>query len=128
MTRVTTTLLIVLVLANGTVGIMSASGLSDDLGVSLSTGTQAAADDAVDRSKEEEGGGFSTGQGGGETLFGLFVSGVGLIKDLVTGVFAFPTLLINLGFPSWIVVPLTTPLYIIAVLEILYVATGRDMV
>jgi len=122
-TRVTTTILIALILMNGTVGIMEASGLSEDLGVQFAPGVGDSVENATDRAKD----GFQAGEGGGETLFGLFLSGVSLISALIDTIFAAPTLLINLGFPEWLVYPLVAPLYVISALEIMFVATGRDM-
>jgi hypothetical protein len=122
MTRVTTTILIVLVLMNGTVGIMAGSGLSDDLGVELAPGVSDSMDAAVDNAKA----GFSADAGVIESTITLILSGVRLFQTLVKGVFAAPQLFINLGFPAYIVLPVAAPLYIIAALEFIYMATGRD--
>jgi len=122
MTRVTTTILIVLVLMNGTVGIMAGSGLSDDLGVELAPGVSDSMDAAVDNAKA----GFSADASVIESTITLILSGVRLFQTLVKGVFAAPQLFINLGFPAYIVLPIAAPLYIIAALEFIYMATGRD--
>lgn len=122
MTRVTTTILIVLVLMNGTVGIMASSGLSDDLGVDLAPGVSSSMDAAVDEAKA----GFSADASIIESTISLILSGVRLFQSLVSGVFAGPAMLINLGFPAWAVVPISAPLYIIAALEFIFIATGRD--
>jgi len=124
MTRVTTTILIFLMLMNGTVGMMAASGLTSQLGVALAPGVSDTMDDVQDRAER----GFSPASGFGETLFALFMSGITLIQGLIKGVFAAPQLFINLGFPPWTVIPLMAPVYVIATLEILFMATGRDMV
>ena len=121
MTRVTTTLLILLILMNGATTIMAASGLSGQLGVQLDPGgdgrLQAANQTAANESNIDE--------GPGDTLFSLFTR-VGAIFSTITGaVFAAPTMFMNLGFPSWIVVPLFAPVYIISSLEIFAIVTGR---
>jgi len=124
MTRITTTILVFLVLMNGVTAVMAGSGLSDDLGVTIDPG----GDSAVNESVSEAQSGFSPGGGGLSTLFGLFTSAMGFLQSLVTSVFAAPQMFINLGFPSWIVGPVFTPMYVVAALEFVYVATGRDLV
>lgn len=123
MTRVTTTLLIFLVLMNGAVGIMSSSGLQDDLGVALAPGVTDSVDSAVNTAKD----GFTANSGFADTLIALILSALKLFSALIQSVFALPKMLINLGIPSWIVVPVSLPLYIIAALEFVFLATGRDM-
>jgi hypothetical protein len=124
MTRVSTTILIALLLMNGTVGIMEASGLSEDLGVNLAPGVSETMDEMVTNARDA----INPSSGFGETLFSLFISGVKLLETFMVGVFAAPSMLINLGFPAWFVIPVTSPLYVIGSLEIMYAATGRDMV
>lgn len=135
MARVSTTILVVLVLMNGTAGIMDASGLSDDLGVELSTGVSDALDNAMhqascsfdDGTTTSDDCGFAPGTGVGSTLFGLFVSALYFAQAVFQAVFAAPSMFMNLGFPSWFVTPIFAPMYIVAALELLYTATGRDL-
>jgi hypothetical protein len=124
MTRITTTLLVVLLLMNGSATVMAASGLSEDLGVELAPGISDTMDSTIDQLKA----GFSPSAGVGDTLFALFVAGLGIMGIVVDAVTATPTMLLNLGFPAWIVFPLFAPIYAISVFELVYVATGRDMV
>lgn len=122
MTRVTTTILILMVLMNGTVGIMESSGLSDDLGVELAPGIGDEIDSAVSKAQD----GFSTG-GIGSTLFGLFAAAGGFFNAFLKTVFAAPSMFMNLGFPEWFVVPIFVPLYIISMFEVVYAFTGREL-
>lgn len=122
MTRVTSTILIVLVLMNGTASIMTASGLSEDLGVDLAPGVSENVNDAIATAQN----GLTADAGIIETTISLILSGLQLFQALITSVFAMPQMLINLGFPSWLVLPLTGPLYIIGALEFVFIATGRD--
>lgn len=124
MSRISTNVLIFLILMNASVGIMDASGLSEDIGVDMNTGVS----DALDKSVGKAQSGFDPGTGIGETLFGLFISAFYFVHAIFNTALAAPTLFINLGFPSWFVVPLFVPLYVIVALEALYVATGRDVV
>jgi len=124
MTRITTTIFVFMVLMNGTVGVMSASGMNEDLGVTLAPGVSEATNNAVESLQN----GFSPSAGLGQTLFTMFIAGLQILNIIVSAVTAVPTLFINLGFPPWIVFPVTVPLYVISTLELVFVATGRDLV
>lgn len=124
MTRVTTTIFIVLLLLNGSASVMSASGMSDDLNVELAPGIS----DSMDKATEELRKGFSPSAGVGETLFAMFIAGLEILRIIISGVGAAPQMFLNLGFPAWIVLPLFAPMYAISALELVYVGTGRDLV
>jgi len=124
MTRITTTVFVFLLLMNGAVTTMSASGMSQDLGVELAPGISDSMDNAIDKLRN----GFSPSAGIGETLFTLFIAGLQILGIVIDAITATPTMFLNLGFPDWIVVPLFIPMYAISTLELVYVATGRDLV
>lgn len=124
MTRITTTVFIFLLLMNGTVTVMAASGLNDDLGVELAPGISETMSDAIDKLRE----GFDPSAGLGETLFTLFIAAAQLLNVVVNAITATPQMFINLGFPAWIVAPLFVPMYAISTFELIFVATGRDLV
>ena len=124
MARVTTSILVVLILMNGSVTVMAGSGLADDLGVELAPGATEAMDDIVENAQQ----GFSVSGGLGDTLFSLFAAGLGVMRLVFETAFAAPSMFINVGFPSWFVVPIFMPFYIIGLLELVYAATGRDLV
>jgi len=124
MTRITSTVLIVLLLLNGSATAMAASGMNEDLGVELAPGISDAMNQAVDELRE----GFSPSAGAGETLFSMFSAGLQVLRIMITAVGAAPTLFLNVGFPPWIVLPLFAPIYVISTLELVYVGTGRDLV
>lgn len=122
MSRVTTTLLVFLLLANGSVTIMETSGLSEDLGVELAPGISEEMDDLTDKLKK----GFSPDAGPGETLFTMFTAAGSLFKILVQSIYALPTMLVNLGFPEYIVTAFFGPAYLLSTLELVMIVTGRD--
>lgn len=124
MTRITSTVLIMMLLLNGTVGIMSASGLSGDLGVDLAPGVNDAMDSVVENARD----GFTATEGLGGTLFSLFAAAMGTFNVLIEGVFAAPQMFMNLGFPGWFVIPVFAPMYVVATLELIFIATGRDAI
>lgn len=124
MTRITTTLLVFLILANGTVTIMEGSGLSEDIGVDIAPGISEDVNELTNKAKD----GFSATEGLGDTLFTLFSAAFTLVSIFMQSLWALPTMFLNMGFPAWIVLPITGPLYLISTLEVMYVATGRAMV
>lgn len=124
MTRITTTLLVFLILSNGAVTIMEGSGLSEDLGISIAPGISGEVNELTTLAKD----GFQSSEGLGDTLFTLFAAAYSLVSLFMQSLWALPTMFLNMGFPAWIVVPLTAPLYLISTLEVLYVASGRQMV
>lgn len=123
MSRISTSILVILILLNGSVGIMEASGLTEDIGVELDTGVGDSMDKAINHATN----GFNPGDGAGSTLFGLFVSAFYFLNTLFNAIFSAPAMFMNLGFPSWFVVPIFAPMYVIATLDLIYAATGRDM-
>lgn len=124
MTRITSTILIFLVLTNGAVTVMAGSGLSEDLGVQLAPGVEKAVTEVENNAKD----GFTASEGLGDTLFSMFAAAMGTFKVLIEGVFAMPQMFLNLGFPEWIVWPFFTPMYIVSTLELIYAATGRALI
>lgn len=122
--RITTTLLVFMIIANGTVTIMETSGLSEDLGVELAPGISETIDNLIDDMKE----GFSPESGLGQTLFTLFTAAGKLFKILVQSLYAFPTMMMNLGFPDWMVTAFFAPAYMLSTLEIMFIITGRSAV
>jgi hypothetical protein len=123
MSRITTTIFIAMLLLNGSATIMASSGLNDDLGVELAPGISDTAESAVEDLRDA----FDPSRGLGSTLFSMFLAGLGVIEIVVRSLGALPTMLTNL-LPPYIVLPLITPLYAISVFELVYVATGRDLV
>lgn len=124
MTRITSTLLIFMILANGSITVMEGSGLSDDLGVTLAPGVDKAMDNVLENAKK----GFSASEGLGDTLFSLFAAAMGTFNLLIQGVFSLPQMFLNLGFPEWAVLPLFAPMYVVSTLELIYAASGRSLI
>lgn len=124
MTRITSTILVVLILLNGTVTVMEASGLGDDLGVELAPGIDDSMDDVVTQMQE----GFSPDASVAESLVSVLFAAGSLFQIVIEGLYAAPAMMLNLGFPSWIVVPFFAPAYLLSTLELVFLLSGRDMV
>lgn len=124
MTRVTSTILVVMILLNGSITVYEGAGLAEDTGVSLAPGVNDAMDNVITEMKK----GFNPNIGVVESLISLFLAGLNIFRVVVEGLYAAPSMFLNLGFPSWIVVPFMAPLYLISTLEMVFLATGRDLV
>lgn len=126
MTRITTTVLILMLLMNGTVTIMAASGLNEDLGIAYTTGV----DDQMDDVTAELNGAFSPDVNVIESFVALALAGVRIFGVVIEGVFSAPAMMKNLlgggAFIGTVVDVLMVPMYIIATLEMVFMATGRD--
>lgn len=112
-----------MILANSTVTIMAASGLSDDIGVELAPGIN----DDVDQLISEMKNGFSPDAGVGETLFTLFVAGGRIFLIGLQSTYALPVAMMNLGFPSYLVTGFFAPAYLISTFELVFALTGRKL-
>lgn len=121
MARITTTIVVLLLLANGTVTVMSGSGLTEDLGVELAPGISDSMDDLVSSMKE----GFDPDVNVVESFVSIAIAASKTFKIIISGLFAAPTMFMNLGFPDWIVVPLFAPAYLLSTLELAFLAAGR---
>jgi len=124
MTRITSTVMIFLILMNGGVTVMEASGLSEDLGVTLAPGISDAMNNVVENMRD----GFSPDIGVIESLISMLTAGLNLFRVVIEGTYAAPQMFLNLGFPDWIVSTFFAPMYVISTLELMFIATGRDMV
>lgn len=128
MTRITSTILVMMLLMNGTATIMEASGLNDDLGVQMDTGVDRAMDNLVNDMQK----GFSPNVNIIESFVSLALAGTRIFQILVNAVYVAPTLMINIlgggSLVTTIVTVFMAPLYMISTLEIVFLATGRDTV
>jgi len=128
MTRITTTVLIMMLLLNGSATIMIASGFSEDIGVEITTGV----DDKMDQVVTELKQGFNPNVNVVESFISLALAAVRLFQTVVEGVFAAPTMMINIlgggTFVEVVVTAVMAPLYVISTLEILAIAIGNETV
>jgi len=124
MGRITTTLVAVMLLSNSAVTIMAASGFTEDIGVQLAPGINDEMDKLISEMKK----GFSPNAGVGDSLRSIFVSSGRLFLVLVEALFAMPTMLMNLGFPDYLVTAFFAPAYMLSTLEIVLLITNRNAV
>jgi len=122
MSRIGSTVIVFLLLINGMSGAMAASGINDDLGVTLNPGIESQIETITENAEE----GFSPTTTVTESFVGVSIAALGTFQVFVTAMTTGgPTMFINLGFPEWIVVPVFAPLYVVATLEFIYIVTGR---
>lgn len=128
MTRITTTVLVLTLLLNGTATIMEASGLNDDLGVELNTGVDDAMDEVVTEMKK----GFSPNVNIVESFISLALAALRVFQVVIEGVFAAPTLINNIlggsALVETVVAAFFAPMYIISTLELIALAIQYETV
>lgn len=128
MTRITTTVLVMVILMNSGATIMDVSGLNDDLGVEMETGVS----DAVDETVEEMKTAFDPNIGSVESLISLSLAAIGVFEIVIEGVFSAPTMMINIlgggEVVETVVLGLFAPMYAISTLELISVAVGTRTV
>ena len=121
--RISTNIVLFLVLMNATSGFLVATGVANDLGIAPLAGGSEQVESVNGAAKD-----VSPGGGAGGTLFGLFVSAAGTIKDiLVMATVGGPLILANAGLPAALVGLLFAPMYVIVGADLLYAYTGRDV-
>ena len=123
MARITTTIFVFTLLLNATAGVMAASGLSEDVGVSIAPGIGENMDKA-----QEALDGFDPNVSIIESFVALAVAAGRLFSAVITGAFALPSALINMGIPVWAVTAFAGPLYVISTLELVALMVGRETV
>ena len=124
MTRITSTILVVLILLNGSVTVMEASGLSDDIGVELAPGISDRMESLTETMRE----GFQPGTGVVESLLSVIIAAGQLFTIVIQATYVVPTAMINIGFPSWLVTAFFAPAYLLSTLELVFLLGGRDMI
>ena len=98
--------------------------LGEDVGVTLAPGIDDRMDEVVNTMQE----GFSPGAGVVESLLSVLIAAGQLFLVVIEGITAAPAVFLNLGFPSWIVVPFFAPAYLLSTLELVFLLSGRDMI
>ncbi|MDR9380970.1 MAG: hypothetical protein RI560_04765 [Natronomonas sp.] len=128
MTRITTTVLVMVILMNSGATIMDVSGLNDDLGVEMETGVS----DAVDETVEEMKTAFDPNIGSVESLISLSLAAIGVFEIVIEGVFSAPTMMINIlgggEVVETVVLGLFAPMYAISTLELVSITIGSETV
>ena len=123
MSRIASTVLIMLILLNGMSTVMAASGLNEDLGVTLNPGAEDTMEDVISNAKA----GFSPSANIVQSFVGVSLAALNLFELFIKGLTtAGPVMFLNLGFPTWIVAPVFAPMYLVATFEFIYIATSRN--
>lgn len=121
--RISTNIVLFLIIMNATSGFLVATGVANDLGIAPLTGGGEQVESVNDAAEDPNPGG-----GGGGTLFGLFVSAAEVVKNVfVMATVGGPLMLLNAGMPPALVTFLFAPMYAIVGADTIYVYTGRDV-
>jgi len=106
--RISFWIVIFLLCFNGGAVLMESSGAADYLGVEPSTGSPEQLEEAKADAQE-----FDTGEGSGDTLFGLANSLTNPLETIFNTIFPGGEMLINVGVPSYLVAFCLTALSIV---------------
>lgn len=121
MSRIAATAVVFLLLLNGMSTAMTASGLSDDLGVELNPGAEKTMEEITSHAKD----GFDPNANIVESFVGVSLAALNTVKLVVQGMTtAAPVMFMNLGFPEWFVAPVFAPMYLLAMFYFIYIVTG----
>jgi len=116
------TTVILLMFMNATPALLVQSGVAEDMGIEPTVGGGDTIDEAnEDMSAIEPSGGLAP------TLFQLYTSVTSPVRSVMSIAFAGPSMLMNLGVPSWLVGFMFAPLYLITGGTLIYVLTGRRL-
>lgn len=114
-------LMIFMVCLAAAASVMVASGLAAEIGQQPQTGIQEDVDSSNESFKE-----YSASRSEGATSFiGAVISGVDKTISAFKLIFALPSLLVNLGLPTWLATFISAPIYFSFGMFILYLITGR---
>ncbi len=106
--RISFWIVIFLICFNGGALLLETSGAADYMGVEPSTGSPEQLEEAKDSAKN-----FDTGEGSGDTLFGLANSLMNPLETIFNTIFPGGEMLINVGVPAYLVTFCLTALSII---------------
>lgn len=118
-----TNILIFLVALNASAIVIGAVGLGADLGYQPTIG----GDGEIQNANESAANVEAQSDSAFDTFVGAVISAASTITTILGVVTAGPQMLVNLGVPAFIVLPLATPLYILVGIDILQIISGRDL-
>lgn len=128
MTRITTTVLVLVILMNGAATIMDVSGLNNDLGVNMETGVSDKVEDTINDVKDA----FNPNIGSVESLISLSLAAIGVFEIVISGIFAAPPMLTNIlgggQLVETVVSVMFAPMYLISTLELVAISVGSETV
>lgn len=122
MPRASAAIMLFLICLNATATAWAASGVADDWGVEPAVG----GDNFINNIKQETVE-FGAGFGQASFMVGLFVNMALLFLSIAEFVFAAPIMFQNLGVPGWITTWAFAPMYLIVLLDGIYMYVGRDL-
>jgi len=100
----------------GATMMMAGSGIGAELGGTPATGGEEQVKDLEDMVQDAE-----SDQRGVDSIIGLAITSVSLVFSMIPILLFAPIALQNLGFPAWIAVPISLPIYALLALFIVEV-------
>lgn len=120
MTRPSIQIVTFLILLNLTAGVITASGV----GAALNINPEIGGDERVEATNESASS-VEPSQGLRDTLFSMYTSTAGTLKDIVKLVFYGPAMLQNLGVPKFLTTFLFGGASVIVAVDVIHYLTGR---
>lgn len=112
-------LMVLLACLAGAILIFSGAGLGGELGAAPSAGLE---EDMQEVEQEVET--FESDQRGVDSIIGLAITATSITATLLGLLLLAPVTLQNLGFPAWIALPLSLPIYVIGALFTVAILRG----
>lgn len=119
--RWSTRLLVLLFFLNAGANVFVASGVAADWGMQPDPG----GDDEL-QSANETASEFRPSGGFADTLFGLYASVTGTFQNVIGVATAGPTMIANMGVPSWLTTFVFAPVYLLVAFDLVYLLTIRE--
>lgn len=120
--RISTKLVIFLMLMNAAAGMMVASGVAEDLNIQPNPGGDTRVNETKQNASQVKAGG-----GLGSTLFTMYSTVADTLDSIYTLAFYGPEMLENLGVPGFLTDMFNGVLTVIVGADIVYALTGRDI-
>jgi len=117
-----TNILIILVALNSAALLVGAVGVGQDVGYQPTVGGDSQIDDANSSADS-----VSSNRGAFDSFVGAVITAAQTLMTIFGVVTAGPRMVMNLGVPSAIVVPLAAPLYILVGIDLLEIISGRSL-
>jgi len=117
-----TNILIILVALNSAALLIGAVGVGEDIGYQPTVGGDSQIDQANSSADS-----VSSDRGAFDNFVGAVITAASTLMTIFGVVTAGPRMIINLGVPGAIVVPLAAPLYILVGIDLLEIISGRSL-
>lgn len=108
------------------VTILTASGMFEAWDVTVGFGLERDITQVQAHAAAVSTGGTQPGGGSLGTLIGMFLGVGAIFIKFIPFVISSPIMFVNLGVPAWLVMPITSVMYVITAFDVMHMWTGRQ--